>query len=158
MVKRRLAPWHLFASMAVAALPILGMIPNARGQEGDADALARELSNPATSLSSLANKFEIRTYDGDLPGAEDETGYRYIFQPVLPFVLPNHDKIIFRPAFNVPISEPFFDASASRFDTSGGFGDIGFDLAYTPKLDGGFALGVGMVGGVPTGTNEDSPR
>ena len=108
-----------------------------------------------TSLASLGNKFEVRTYDGDLPGADDESGYRYIFQPVLPFVLSKGDKIIFRPAFNVPISEPFFDSSTGRFDTGGGFGDIGFDLIYAPKLDGGLVLGGGMVGGLPTGTNED---
>lgn len=125
-------------------------------EEGDdANAIARELSNPATALSSMGNKLEVRTYDGDLPGAEDEVGYRYVFQPVLPFVLEDGDKVIFRPAFNVPISEPFFDGSNGRFDSGGGLGDIGFDLAYAPKTNSKFVYGVGVVGGIPSGTNND---
>jgi hypothetical protein len=121
----------------------------------DSDAVARELSNPATSLASLGNKFEWRRYDGDLPDAKDQDGFRYVFQPVLPFQRQNGDKIIFRPAFNVPIDEPFFDAGNGSFDNGGGFGDIGFDLVYAPKAEGKFVYGVGAVGGLPTGTNDD---
>ena len=53
----------------------------AQGQES-ADEVARELSNPATALASLGNKLEFRSFDGDLPDADDQTSIRYIFQPV----------------------------------------------------------------------------
>jgi hypothetical protein len=120
-----------------------------------ADEVALELSDPASPLASLANKFEYRIYDGDLPGAGDETGFRYIFQPAFPFARENGDKIIFRPAFNFPIDEPYFDPDAGHFRSGGGIGDIGFDLAYAPKTDGHVSWGVGIVGGLPTGTNKN---
>jgi hypothetical protein len=120
-----------------------------------ADETARELSNPASSLASLANKFEYRWYDGDLPGAGAESGFRYIFQPAFPFPRENGDKIIFRPAFNVPIDEPYFDADKGDFRSGGGFGDIGFDLVYAPKTDNHVSWGAGIVGGLPTGTNKN---
>jgi len=140
--------FRFVALVATAAVPEAALAQSA-------SETAKELSNPATSLASLGNKFEFRTYDGDLPGADDQTGFRYIFQPVLPFPRENGDKIIFRPAFNVPIDEPFFDSSAGQFDSGGGLGDIGFDLVYAPKLEGNGVFGLGMVGGIPTSTNED---
>lgn len=136
-------------------LAALHALSQAAAADEDANALARELSNPATSLASLSNKFEWRAYDGDLPGAEDEQGFRYTFQPVLPFLLENGDKIIFRPAFNFPVDEPYFDAQRQSFSSGGGFGDTGFDLAYAPDLDGKVSLGIGIVGGLPTGTNDN---
>jgi hypothetical protein len=126
-----------------------------RSHAGSADDVAREMSNPASSLASLGNKLEIRAYDGDLPGAGDEVGVSYIFQPVLPFPRDNGDQIIFRPAFSFPIDEPFFDTGKGDFRSGGGFGDIGFDLIYAPKLDGKLVLGGGIVGGLPTGTNDN---
>ncbi len=140
-------------AIGMAAAFLLSVSAPAYAQ--DADAAARELSNPATSLASLGNKIEVRNYDGSLPGAGDQLGVKYIFQPVLPFVLDSGDKVIFRPAFNVPIDEPFFDNTANSFDSGGGFGDIGFDLLYSPKSESKFNFGVGLVGGTPTGTNEN---
>jgi hypothetical protein len=125
---------------------------SAHAQE-DNDAVARELSNPASSLASLGNKIELRGFDGNLPDADDQTGVRYIFQPVLPFNLSGGDKIIFRPAFNVPIDEPVFDSDQGRFTSDGGFGDIIFDLIYSPPPAGNLVYGAGFVGGIPTSTS-----
>jgi hypothetical protein len=109
--------------------------PPTSAQE-DNDAVARELSNPATSLASLGNKFEYRGFEGNLPDADEQTGFRYIFQPVLPFNFPDGDKILFRPAFNVPI-------------------DIVFDLIYAPAPAGNLVYGFGVVGGLPTSTSSN---
>ena len=35
------------------------------------DEIALELSNPATALGSIANDFEFRPFQGDLPGSDD---------------------------------------------------------------------------------------
>lgn len=145
--------WRTIFSLVLAAA--VSGAPGRASAEDDANAVARELSNPATALASLGNKIEWRKYDGDLPDADGQDGFRYVFQPVLPFVQDNGDKIIFRPAFNVPLDEPFFDSGRSAFDSGGGFGDIGFDIAYAPKTEGNLVYGIGAVGGLPTGTNED---
>ncbi|MEM9058913.1 MAG: hypothetical protein AAGD13_00495 [Pseudomonadota bacterium] len=147
MTSRTFSMLALAASLALAAAPAAA--------EQDANALANELSNPATSLASLGLKIEHRRYDGNLPGAEDQNGFTFTFQPVLPFILDSGDKIIFRPAFAFPINEPFFDGTTGAFDSGGGLGDIGFDLAYAPKTDGKFSYGIGAVGGIPAGTNSD---
>jgi hypothetical protein len=149
MILTERAPLMVLLGLCIVALSA----PHSHAQT--ADETTRELSNPANSLASLGNKFEVRAYDGDLPGAGDEVGYRYIFQPAFPFPRANGDKIIFRPAFNVPIDEPYFDAGAGDFRSGGGFGDIGFDLAYAPKTEGKVSSGAGIVGGLPTGTNKN---
>ncbi|MEM6622673.1 MAG: hypothetical protein AAF674_10630 [Pseudomonadota bacterium] len=131
----------------------LSLATTSVAQERDANTLAQELSNPATSLASLSFKFDYRIYDGALPGADAQEGFTFTFQPVLPFELDDGDKVIFRPAFSFPVDEPFFDASRGAFDDSGGIGDFGFDLAYAPKTDGKFSYGLGVLGGLPTGTN-----
>lgn len=140
--------------MAVLA-GLLAMSTTQAGAEQDASAVAKELSNPATSLASLGFKVDTRVYDGNLSGSDGETGFTFTFQPVLPFVLESGDKIIFRPAFVFPVDEPFFESAGGQFDSGGGMGDIGFDLAYVPKTEGKVAYGFGAVGGIPTGTNSN---
>jgi len=58
------------------------------GQEKSADAVARELANPNSSLATLTFKNQYRWYTGDLPGADDQANYTMVFQPVFPLALP----------------------------------------------------------------------
>ncbi len=128
--------------------------PPAAPQLGQ-DALARELSNPVSTLGSLSNKFEYREFTGDLPNADDQESFTYTFQPVLPFPLANGDRLIFRPAFPVLLDQPVFDAAAGDFDRKTAFGDIAFDLLYGHSYKSGLVIGGGVFGILPTNTDDD---
>jgi len=88
------------------------------GSEGgaaaaSADELAAELSNPNSSVASLTLKNQFRWYQGNLPDADKQSNYTMLFQPALPFVLDNGDKILFRPA--IPVQRRLFWDSAPQF-------------------------------------------
>jgi hypothetical protein len=129
--------------------------------KASADAIAKELANPAGSLASLKNNFEFRDYEGDLPGADGQDGWSYSFQPVLPFPVGEAKRIIFRPLIPVKLDEPVFKPRERDFDTEGiDLGDTTFDLVYAgteitdPETKRGFLWGVGAAGTLPTGTDE----
>jgi hypothetical protein len=129
------------------------------GQGGDvaasAEEIAKQLANPNTPLATLNLKFQQRWFEGDLPGADSESGSTLIFQPSLPFSLKNGDLVFFRPAIPLQLSSPFFDASDMDFDQEDGLGDIGFDLAYGRTLKNGIVLAGGMIATVPTATSKE---
>jgi hypothetical protein len=120
-----------------------------------ADEIAASLANPNTPLASLNLKIQYRQFEGDLPGADDESGIGLVFQPGLPFPLDSGAKILFRPAIPLQIDQPVFDTASGEFDSESGIGDIGYDLAYAPKAEPGQMLAYGIVGSIPTAT-EDS--
>ena len=93
------------------------------------DELAKELANPGAAMRLLNFKLEYRTFDGDLPDADDQDSLTAIFQPALPFVLGNGNNLIFRPAFSYVVDQPI--ASASGFSSVSQFGDIPYDLLYS---------------------------
>ncbi len=115
--------------------------------------VARELANPNTPLASLTFKFQFRTYEGDLPNADDQNGTTLLFQPVLPFSLANGDKVIFRPAIPLQFDQPVYDADKLDFDDEFGLGDISFDLAYARTTDTGLLLAGGIISTLPTATD-----
>ena len=129
--------------------------PESGAAKPSADEIAASLANPNTPLASLNLKIQYRQFEGDLPGADDETGIGLIFQPSLPFPLDSGAKILFRPAIPIQIDQPVFDAASGEFDSESGIGDIGYDLAYAPKGEAGQLLAYGIVGSIPTAT-EDS--
>ncbi len=47
----------------------------------------QKLANPNTPLASLNFKLQYRTYEGDLPNADDQDSTTLLFQPSLPFPL-----------------------------------------------------------------------
>ncbi len=53
-----------------------------------ADAVARELANPNSSLATLTLKNQYRWYTGDLPGADDQNNFTMVFQPIFPLSMP----------------------------------------------------------------------
>ncbi len=117
------------------------------------DELAKELSNPGAANTTLNFKLEYRTFDGDLPDADDQDSLTATFQPVFPFVLENGNNLIFRPAFSYVLDQPI--ASASGFSDLGHFGDITYDLLYSWSKS-GWTLGAGVVGLIPTGSGISS--
>jgi hypothetical protein len=129
--------------------------------EQSADDIAKELANPASSLSSLNLHLQYTEFTGDLPGSHDEESTALIFQPTLPF--PVGDKgnnIIFRPVFPLVFDQPKFDAVENGFDSvDANLADIGFDLVYagttmTSKTN-GYLWGYGTAGTLPTATDDD---
>jgi hypothetical protein len=58
---------------------------NAQVDASNVDALAKELANPGGAQPSMTNKIQIRRFDGDLPEADKQHAYTYVFQSVLPF-------------------------------------------------------------------------
>jgi hypothetical protein len=118
-----------------------------------ADEIAAELSNPNTAVASLTFKNQFRWFEGDLPDADNQSSYTLLFQPALPFVLGNGDKVIFRPAIPLIFDQPF-PAPGGGFEGESGIGDIAFDLAYAPKRDDGLLLAYGLVSSLPTATND----
>lgn len=111
--------------------------------------LAKELSNPGAANATLNFKLEYRTFDGTLPGANDQDSLTLTFQPVFPFVLSNGNNLIFRPAFSYVWDSP--RPSGGTFVGSDDFLDIPFDLLYSWN-SGGYTIGAGVVGSVPTGS------
>ncbi len=48
--------------------------------------IATELSNPNTPMGTLNTNFDFINYNGDLPGAEEESALKIVFQPSLPYL------------------------------------------------------------------------
>ena len=124
------------------------------GTTPSAAELAAELSNPNTAVASLTFKNQFRWFEGDLPDADDQTGYMLLFQPALPFQFPSGGKIIWRPAIPLLFDQPQFDAASGEFEGESGLGDIVFDLAYAPKRDDDLLIAYGIITSLPTATND----
>lgn len=140
--------WTLFTAL-------FGSVALADGVGPNVDELAKELANPGAANATLNFKFEYRTFDGDLPGADDEDSFTATFQPVFPFVLPNGNNLIFRPAIPYVVGQPVFDADDGEFRNKDAFGDLAFDLLNSTSSN-GWTLGAGIVGSVPTNSNISS--
>jgi len=55
--------------------------------EPSAEEMAQKLANPTNPIMTIGNNFDYVTFQGDLPGAEEESSFRYLFQTVFPFKL-----------------------------------------------------------------------
>ncbi|MEE4113015.1 MAG: hypothetical protein V2I40_09395, partial [Desulfobacteraceae bacterium] len=127
-----------------------------------ADAVARELANPNSSLATLTLKNQYRWYTGDLPGADDQDNFTMIFQPIFPLSMPKDDNgnartVFFRPGLPMLFDQPVPRVESGALDWDGvtALGDIGFDIGYGVSAKSGFLWAVGMVGTLPTATDED---
>ena len=144
--------------MAVAATNFLlrPVLAQTAGQS-NADEVAKSLSNPNTPLASLNFENGFTWYKGDLPGADDQTTYRLLFQPVLPFPIDAQGTTVFwRPAVPFLFDEPIYDVQKGDFkNASFGIGDIGFDLAVGRTEKSGFIWAFGTLVTLPTATNKD---
>ncbi|WP_108835622.1 hypothetical protein [Tateyamaria sp. Alg231-49] len=140
---------HLIAT----ALPLMLAAPAFAQVGPNIDDLAKELSNPGAANATLNFKLEYRTFDGDLPGADDQDSLTATFQPVFPFILENGNNLIFRPAFSYVLDQPI--ASPTGFSDLSQFGDIPYDLLYSWNNN-GWTFGAGLVGLIPTGSGISS--
>jgi len=149
------------------------------------DEIAKELSNPVTTLASVRTDIEYRTYQGDLPKSSDQSNTVFMIKPSLPIPLKNGKNILMRatipiyvdmPAWQVPFGHPMwiqdYDYPDFRLrqspqitEDTGGYhslhghvGDIGFDVAYGGVSDSGFISMYGMAIVLENSTNLSASR
>jgi len=123
--------------------------------EPSAEEMAQKLANPTNPIMTIGNNFEYVTFQGDLPGAEEESSFRYLFQTVFPFKLSDGKGTVFlRPAVPIFFNEPAPDGLGSFSSEGTDLGDIGFDLSYGQTSKSGWLYGGGVVGTLPTATND----
>jgi hypothetical protein len=122
-----------------------------------AEEIAAELSNPNTPLGTLNTNFDYITYDGDLPGASDQSAFKITLQPSLPYPLGGGTNFFVRPAIPIIIDQPVPEAGGG-FESKGvELGDIGFDasLGFSFKKEAGLNVVIaGMAGTLPTATDD----
>jgi hypothetical protein len=130
---------HVLAAVSVAALP----------QSVFADAeLAKQLSNPIASLTSVPLQFN---YDTGL-GPNDTDRWITNIQPVTPFDLGGGWNLISRTI--LPVID--LEAPASGLDDVTGIGDVIQSFFFSPKqaTSSGWIWGAGPVLSLPTGSAE----
>jgi hypothetical protein len=150
-----------FSTLSIIALAQEDQTGESQAEESQAeesqaqtvDEIARELANPNTVLGSLNFNLDYNTYKGDLPGASEQSALRLTFQPVLPYPVSKDVNFYLRPAVPIIISQ---DVPVSGgFDDKGvELGDISFDAAFGKSLPGGYVVVGGIVGTLPTATDD----
>ena len=127
-------------ALPVVAEPTAVQLPSTAEQttqQPTADEIAKELSNPATSLSTL--NFNFETYTGDGGFQRQVIG----FQPAFPIKLSPTSVFAIRPLLSMTIAD-------SEDGTETDFNNIGLDLMYGQTFKSGtIALG-GMYINAPT--------
>ena len=104
---------------------------------------------------SIGNNFDYLTFNGDLPDADEESSFRYLFQTVFPYKLADgKGTVFFRPAVPIFFNEPVPDGLGGFSSEGTDLGDIGFDLSYGQTNENGWLYGGGVVGTLPTATND----
>jgi len=134
-------------TLMVTGLLLGGVACNAQAQ--DADQLARQLSNPIASLTSVPLQFN---WDDGV--GEDDDGDRFFVnvQPVIPVSIGEDWNMISRTIVPVVSQDDVFPGAGSQF----GLGDVTQSLFFSPKAltAGGWTWGVGPVLVLPTATDD----
>ena len=117
----------------------------------DAAAIAKELTNPNTTLGSLNFQGDYMHYQGDLPAAEQQNSYVISFQPILPYPIKPGLNIFLRPLIPCVISGPVW-SETEGFENKSGLGDISVDLVVGKTWKSNWVTLVGVETSLPTGT------
>ena len=128
-------------------------VENAHGpQEADVDKVARELSNPLTSLWSLNNEFDFQSYDGKVSDRKQQA--IWFFKPVMPIGFGKDWIWVNRPTIPVSFKQPYLDTKSGAWENKSGLGDIEYLGLIGKNLPGGLVLAGGLTTIFPTATNE----
>ena len=122
---------------------------------GSLDEVNKELSNPVTSVWSIA--FQQNNYLLEIEGAKDRWNSNLNFQPVLPVRLTKNWNLITRPVLTLLNSAPYPNPhNPSDIKRTTAFGDTVLMemLAATPKLVGKWLLGIGPTFIFPTASSD----
>jgi hypothetical protein len=139
----------------LAAILGFGFVSTATAEEQkSADDIARELSNPTNAMAGMGINIDFQSFDGDLPGAGDQNGFTLLFQPSLPFPQGNGYNLLVRPAIPVVFQAPVPDGMGGFRNEGVALGNIGFDVAYGTTYKSGVLFLFGVVGELPTNTND----
>lgn len=122
--------------------------PPAASQSGSAADLARQLSNPVSSLISVPFQFN---YDGSIGPEDAGDKYQLNVQPVIPFSISDGWNMISR-----TITPIIYQHNVVPDDSEFGLGDITQSLFFSPKTPGklGIVWGVGPVALIPIATDD----
>ncbi len=77
-------------------------------------------------MATLTLRTRYNIFEGDLPGANDQTSTTFLLQPTFPFPTKGGGVIFFRPAFPLIVNKPVAELGGFKEET--GLGDISFDL------------------------------
>jgi hypothetical protein len=165
---RRFSTGILLVLLSTTLLSSGSLASEAAG-ENLPDNIAFELMNPIGRLSAVDNRLFYRSFQGDLPGAGDQTTQGYVFEPVIPFGLPNGRRLALRFSLPVTFSTPAYVLGnreyaawliRQRADTltddgyfiegHGHLDDVTYDLAYGDTEDDGLFWMFGLAGALPT--------
>jgi hypothetical protein len=120
-----------------------------------ASEIAAELSNPNSTLGTMNFNIDYQTFQGDLPGASDQSATRVTFQPALPYPLSETTNFFFRPAIPIIIQQDVPAGIGSYDSKKTELGDISFDASLGKSLSGGLIVIGGLAGTLPTATDDD---
>jgi hypothetical protein len=129
--------------------------PNA-GAAGkpSADEVANKLLNPANPIMKIGNNLDYVSYSGDLPGAGDQSQFKYLFLTVFPFKLDNGNSLMVRPAIPVIFDQGLPNGQGGYEDVGTDIADIGYDVIYTGTTKTGTLWGYGMAGTIPVASDD----
>jgi hypothetical protein len=119
-----------------------------------ADELAAKLANPTNPIMKIGNNFDYVWFDGDLPDADDQSSFRYVFLTVIPFKLDNGKSILVRPGIPVMFNQPVPDGSGGFSKEGTDIGDTVYDVLYSGTNKSGLIYGYGLAGTLPTASND----
>jgi hypothetical protein len=157
-------------SIAVTLLMLIAVGAGpASAEEGappspSAEEIAAQLANPNATLGFLAFPIDFVQYQGSALDADDQSAWKLGFQPSIPYPLNESTNLFVRPLIPVFVDQPVpviggesippGDASAADFSSTGWqLGDISFDAAIGKTFDNGMVLFAGVVGTLPTATD-----
>ncbi|MCF8035044.1 MAG: hypothetical protein K9K66_18190 [Desulfarculaceae bacterium] len=114
--------------------------------------MAKELSNPLTSLWSLTNEIDFQYWNGDLGSQKLQSVWN--FKPVMPLDA-GHDWIyVNRPTIPLVFKQPYFNRGALQWDDKSGLGDIQYLGLLGKNLPHGLVLAGGITTSFPTASDE----
>lgn len=148
--------------LAPLCLALFSMQPNP-GMALSFDEISLDLLNPATSLGHVTNDLEYRSFQGDLPGASDQSQWDLVITPSIPFPLKNGKNLVLSARIPVSFGEPTYFADGTEytqwrirqfadtiptdgefFNGHGHLADIGLKLAYGGANDNNFIATYGL--------------
>lgn len=155
----------LLATAALLAAPSSAL---GWGSEADISDLSLDLVSPVSPLFSVSNDFVFTSFQGDLPGADDQETKEWRVTAAYPWKLSNGKNLVLRATVPVNEGEPFYPTEVREYaeflirqradvlPRDGGFltghsfmDDIEWDLAYGSVNDEGLMTMVGLAGVLP---------
>jgi len=140
----------------IHGLFILALFPltiYAQEEQSSAAEMAAKLANPSVALGQMSSNFDFTFYRGSLDNANNQFAFVYSFQPTIPFTLKNGKNLFFRPAIPILFKQPVY--TGSGWENKFALGEISFDFAYGGTNSSGFMLVYGVVGTLPTATDDN---